>query len=365
MSPGDQIEVLANLRSPKNFNNPGQFDYVGYLERQDVALVGTIKNELLITRLAADQGSPVSRQIRHLRRQLLERLETSFADSDSVLAVMKALLLGEKQALDPQVEEQFRATGLYHVLVISGQHIAVMTVFLYGFFKLIRVPRALMVVLTMATLALYSAVTEAQSSIVRATLMACVFLLALQFDRERNLLNSLSLAAGGLLWLNPFWLFDPGFQLSFQAVLAIGAIAQPLLKQITQPWRSALCQIQDSNFDSQCEPRLADFRIWLRLKIERWQSFPRRDPWNLGSHIVILPFRVLLYLAELLIVSISIQLIFTVLMVIYFHRVSLASPILNLLAVPLVGLLVPLGFVLLLSSFIHLPLELLLTKSCA
>jgi competence protein ComEC len=195
--------------------------------------------------------------------------------------------------------------------------------------------------------------------------MACVLLLALQFDRDRNLLNSLSLAAGSLLWLDPFWLFDPGFQLSFLAVLAIGMIALPLLSKITQPWRHALWQIQDTNLDSECEPRLADFRIWLRLRIERWESFRRTDRWNLCSHIVIFPFRVLLYLAELLIVSISIQLIFAVLMVIYFHRISLVSPILNLLAVPLVGLLVPLGFLLLLSSFIHVPLALVLTKGCA
>ena len=57
LRPGDQVEVLANLRLPKNFNNPGQFDYVAYLERQDVALVGTVKSELLITRLATGQGS--------------------------------------------------------------------------------------------------------------------------------------------------------------------------------------------------------------------------------------------------------------------------------------------------------------------
>jgi predicted membrane metal-binding protein len=62
LRPGDQVEVLANLRLPRNFNNPGQFDYVAYLERQDVALVGTVKNELLITRLATGQGSWLSRK---------------------------------------------------------------------------------------------------------------------------------------------------------------------------------------------------------------------------------------------------------------------------------------------------------------
>ncbi len=79
LSAGDQIEVLANLRLPKNFNNPGQFDYVSYLDRQDVSLVGTVKSELLITRLATGQGSWLSRQIQHLRKALLSRLDRTFA----------------------------------------------------------------------------------------------------------------------------------------------------------------------------------------------------------------------------------------------------------------------------------------------
>ena len=365
LSPGDYVEVLANLRLPKNFNNPGQFDYVAYLERQDVALVGTIKNALLITQLSAGEGSLWMRQIQRLRRKLLAELEASFAGSEAVLPVMKALLLGDKQALSPQVEEQFRATGLYHVLVISGQHVAVMAMFLYGFFKVIRFPRVVVILFTIAGLVLYSAITEAQPSIVRATVMACVFLWVLQFDRDRNLLNSLSLAAGSLLWLDPFWLFDAGFQLSFLAVLAIALIALPLLAAITQPWRESLGQLQDPAFDSPGAPYLADLRIWLRLKIEALQAFLRNDPFNVAGYCVTFPLRAILYLAELLIVSMSIQVIFAVLMVIYFHRVSPVSPFLNLLAVPLVGCLVPLGFLQLLFSFIRLPFEWLLAKCCA
>lgn len=364
LNPGDRVEVLANLRLPKNFNNPGQFDYVAYLQRQGVALAGTVKNELLVTRLARDQGGVFERQVWRWRRSLQLKLERLFEGSPLVLAVMKALLLGDKQALNPQVEEKFRATGLYHVLVISGQHIAIMAAFLYGLFKLFRLPRPLTVAFTMAGLAFYGAITEAQPSVVRAALMACVFLLVLQFDRDRNLLNSLSLAAGCLLWLDPFWLFDPGFQLSFLAVLAIAIIAVPLLCQITLPWRTALWQIEDPTFDAHLTPQLADFRIWLRWKIETLERFVPDKSWNLRKWSLVLPFRLVLYLAELFIVSLSIQLVFLVLMVLFFHRVSLVSFLLNLLAVPLVGLLVPLGFLLLLGSVIGLPLGLPLTWSC-
>ncbi|MCI0620260.1 MAG: ComEC/Rec2 family competence protein [Acidobacteria bacterium] len=363
LSPGDQIEVLAHLRLPKNFNNPGQFDYVAYLERQDVALVGTIKNELLITRLATGQGGWLSRQIQRLRKALLSQLDSAFG-SGEIAGVMRALLLGDRFSLSPQVEETFRVTGIYHVLVVSGQHVAIMAGFLYALFRWVRLPATLATVLTAAGLLLYSALAEGQPSVVRATTMACTFLLALYFDRDRNLLNSLALAAWSLLLLDPFWLFDPGFELSFLAVLAIAVAALPWLRQTTQPWRDGLLRLQNTDWDSRCLPRITDFRIWLRLRLEALQAIAPWDRWHLGSRLVLFSLRALVFVGELLVVSFSIQLVFVVLMAVFFHRASLVSPFLNLLAVPLVGLLVPLGFLLLLLSMLGLPADLLAGKLC-
>ncbi|MSO24119.1 MAG: ComEC family competence protein [Acidobacteria bacterium] len=195
LSPGDQVQVLAHLRLPKNFNNPGQFDYVAYLERQDVALVGTLKNELLINRLATRQGNWLSRQIQRLRKALMSWLDSAFG-SEVTAGVMKALLLGDRSALDARVEETFRITGIYHVLVVSGQHVAVMVALLYALFRWTRFPAILAAALTASGLLLFSALAEWQPSVIRATAMAYTFLLAVHFDRDRNLLNSLSLPPG-------------------------------------------------------------------------------------------------------------------------------------------------------------------------
>lgn len=354
LRPGDQVEVLAHLRLPKNFNNPGQFDYVAYLERQDVALVGTVKSELLINRLASDQGSWLFRRIQHLRKALLSRLESTFGPGETA-GVMKALLLGDRSALDAQIEETFRATGIYHVLVVSGQHVAVMAAALYGIFRLTRFPASLAAASTVAGLVLFSALVEGQPSVIRATAMACTFLLAVHFDRDRDLLNSLSLSAWSLLLLDPFWLFDPGFELSFLAVLAIAVVALPWLRQVTQPWRDGLHRLEDVGRDSHFPPQVADLRVWLRLKLEDLQAWAPWDRWHLTSRISLLTARTLLAVGELLVVSFAIQLVFVVLMAVFFHRVSLIAPFLNLLAVPLVGVLVPLGFLLLSLSLFGLP----------
>ena len=363
LRPGDQIEVLANLRLPRNFNNPGQFDYVAYLERQDVALVGTVKNELLITRLATGQGSWLSRQIRRLRTALLSQLDAAFGPGQTA-GIMKALLLGDRSALDARIEETFRITGIYHVLVVSGQHVAVIAAFLYALFRWTRIPTSLAATLTGIGLLLFSALAEGQPSVIRATAMAGTFLLAVLFDRDRNLLNSLSLSAWSLLLLDPYWLFDPGFELSFLAVLAIATIALPWLRQVAEPWRAGLQRIQDADWDSRCQPHVADLRISLRLKLEELQAWAQWDRWKLGSRLVLLTARLVVAVGELLVVSFAIQLVFVVLMAIFFHRVSLIAPLLNLLAVPIVGVLVPLGFLLLSLGLLGLPTHLVAGTLC-
>jgi competence protein ComEC len=363
LNAGDRVEVLANLRRPKNFNNPGQFDYVSHLERQGVFLVGTIKNELLVTKLGNDDGI-FFRKVHQLRAALLNQIEDTFSTKADVKAALKALLLGEKQGLSSKVEEDFKATGIYHVLVISGQHVAILAGFLFGLFRLARLPLPLRLLCTSLGLILYCLITEGQPSIIRATLMACVYMIVTTLDRDRSLLNSLSMSAMVLLIIDPFWLLDPGFRLSYSAVLAIALIGLPLLRNTTQPFRHALWQIEEASFDAHFSPRIADFRINLRLKVEWVRRHLRLGTSILGKFAVTLPLKVLFYLSDLLLLSMAVQLVFFVLMILYFHRVSLISVFLNILVIPLAGLIVPVGFLFFVTSLILPPVGLPLAMVC-
>src|SRR5207247_9509233 len=113
---------------------------------------------------------------------LLNELNVAFTASEEVKAALRALLLGEKQGLSPQVEESFQATGIYDVLVISGQHVAIMAAFFFGFFKILHLPKSASFPFTMLGLVTYCLVTESQPSIVRSTLMSCLFLHVLFVD---------------------------------------------------------------------------------------------------------------------------------------------------------------------------------------
>ena len=361
---GERLAVLANLRLPQNFNNPGQFDSVAFLGRQDVFLVGTVKSELLITRLGSHQGGWLRNTIWRLRSTLLERINTAFPQPSQVQEIARALLLGEKQGLNPAVEQAFQATGIYHVLVVSGQHVAIIALSLFTVFKFMRLPKAASSLLTVAALCVYCALTEEQPSIVRATLMAGTFLVSLNCDRDRNLLNSLSLAALLILLADPRWVLDPGFQLSFLSVLAIALIALPALEWSLQPFRGALQRLDDATLDARFSPRLADFRIRLRGVLENLRSYV---PIRVHQVIVVgvsLSLRLAFVTAEIAVVSFSIQTVFVILMILYFHRVSSLALVMNLIVVPLVGLIVPIGFLCLLISILSQAACLVLAKLC-
>ncbi len=361
---GERLAVLANLRLPQNFNNPGQFDSVAFLGRQDVFLVGTVKSELLITRLGSHQGGLLRNTISRLRSTLLERISAAFPQSSQVQEIARALLLGEKQGLDPAVEQAFQATGIYHVLVVSGQHVAIIALSLFMVFKFLRLPKGVSSLLTVAALCLYCALTEEQPSIVRATLMAGTFLVSLNFDRDRNLLNSLSLAALLILLDDPRWVVDPGFQLSFLSVLAIALIALPALEWSLQPVRSTLQRLHDATLDARVPPRWADFRIRLRGALENLRRYVPSRVHQVIVMGVSLSLRLAFVTAEIAVVSFSIQAVFVILMILYFHRVSSLALVMNLIVVPLVGLIVPIGFLCLLISFISQAACLVLAKLC-
>jgi competence protein ComEC len=314
------------------------------LERQGVYLVGTIKSELLIIKIASNQGSWLQTTVQKVRGRLLAELDRWQQFSGESAAVLKALLLGTKQELSPQVQDEFQATGIYHVLVVSGQHVAILAAVLLVLMRLLRFPILLRLIFAAIGLAFYCLLTENQPSIVRATQMTLFFLLMLHFDRDRDLLNSLSLSALVLLLIDPFWLLDPGFQLSYLSVLAIALIGIPLVRWTTEPYRHALRNLDQTSLDPHFSPRMADLRVALRLKLDSWNQTRIGRLLKPGKLLVLWPLYLAIYLVDIFLISLGIQLLFVVLMVLYFHRFSIISLVLNILVIPLVGLIVPLGF---------------------
>jgi competence protein ComEC len=211
-------------------------------------------------------------------------------------------------------------------------------------------------------LAAYVGIVQDRPPILRAALMAALYLCARPLFRKIELLNTVALAALVLLIWKPSSLADSSFQLSFVAAAVIAGLALPWMERTSAPYRAGLRHLGDVTRDVAFPPKIAQFRIEMRAAALWLES---RVPQRLAPHasfLVASPIRTGLRLWEIVLLSVAIQIGMLPLLALDFHRVSLVGPVSNIPAVLLTGLIVPLGFLTLLSTFLWLGFAALLAK---
>jgi competence protein ComEC len=205
---------------------------------------------------------------------------------------------------------------------------------------------------TIALLFAYVAIVEQRPPVLRAAVMAGIVVLGGFLFRRLELLNSAGLAALLLLVAKPLALRDSSFQLTFVAIGCIAGLAVPWLEKTAQPYVRALRGWRDVTRDAAHEPYAAQFRIDVR-SLARWMA--ARLPGRVGKatgDIMASGLSLSLRVWELLVVTVALQIGMLPLMARDFHRIALSAPLVNLAAVPLVGILVPLGFLTLAAGLI-------------
>ena len=346
VEPGDRVELLVRARVPRNYLDPGAFDERGSLARQGIYVEGSLRDGSLLTKLEASSASiPWTARFGRLRNHFFDVLDSMFAASADVDAVLRAMLLGDRGFIEHSISERFQQTGVYHVLVVAGLHVGALAAFVFWLGRRVRLPMEATVLATLAVLGFYVLVVEERPPILRAALMAAAVLSAAFFYRRPAVLNGLAVAAVLLLCANPAAAFDPSFQLSIAAVGAIGAIGVPLAEGTTAPYRRALANVNDLTRDPLFPPKPAQTRVLVRGLAT--DHLAQRLPKWLAPHalaMLVIPVRCGLAIWDLMVITLAIQVGLTPLMALYFHRVSLAGPAANLPAVLLTGLIVPLGF---------------------
>lgn len=348
---GDEIEVLAEAKRPQVFRDDGAFDRRAYLAQQNIDLVATLRAPQLIERVASPPGTAAT-WLARARRRLRDEIDKLCAGSPQAAAVLRATLLGDRSSVDRAESTDFQKTGAFHVLVVAGLHLGAIAFALFWIGKTVRLSRGWNTLFTLALLFAYVAVVEQRVPVLRAAVMAAIVLLGGFFFRRLELLNSAALAALILLVARPLALRDSSFQLTFVAIGCIAGLAAPWLEKSAEPYVRALRGWRDVTRDAAHEPRATQFRIDLR-SLAQWLSLrlPQRLGKTLGDALsggILLSFRVW----ELLVVTMALQIGMLPLMARDFHRVALAAPIVNLAAVPMIGILVPLGFLTLLTGLI-------------
>ena len=214
---GDEVRGTFRLRRPRRFDNPGTFDYPAYLATQGITLEGWTREPVEVVR--ASRGSTILGAVFDMRSLLLRRLDAAMPPPEAGL--LKATVLGDRSGLSPEMNRAFLDSGTYHILAISGLNVSILAGTLFGLFRLLRASPRLAAVASALLVTLYAALAGASASVIRAAVMADTYLLAVILDRRGDLLNSLALSALALLWWNPRFLFDVGFQLTYLATLGI------------------------------------------------------------------------------------------------------------------------------------------------
>src|SRR3990172_6737356 len=233
---GDRIRGLVKLRRPRGYLNPGGFDYPLHLKTMGVTLEVRGGEGDILERRGTGEGSIVHSWAYALRARMIRAVSQLLPEDQASL--LTAMTLGERTGISPQIRQAFLGSGTYHILAISGLNVSLLAVALLFVLKAIRIPLRLRALLSMGLITFYAALAGGSPSVVRAAVMADVYLLAMVLDREADPLNTLALSALALLLWQPLFLWDVGFQLTFVATWAILAVVnwQPLLRLPT-PWR--------------------------------------------------------------------------------------------------------------------------------
>lgn len=340
---GQQVEVEARVRKLRNFGNPGAFDNASYMARRGIYWTATAPAGAAVRVLPGRCGSRAGSLLSALRSAVLNRLEKLYAGRPYETGIMQALLIGEQSKVEDSWTDQYRVTGTYHALVISGMHLVVLSAVIVFLLRLCLLGEVIPFIAAASFGWLYAAVTGWQTPVVRAAAALTLVLLARYLYRRQQLLNALAVAAIVLLAIDPYQLFETSFQLSFLCIVTLAAFAVPLLEKTSVPYARGLQALADRDRDVFLPPNVAQFRVELRLLAETaflWTRVPER--WSLA--VVAPVLRAAFYLYETAVISASVQVGLALTMATYFHRISFSGVSANMAVVPLLTLAVPVGF---------------------
>ena len=153
---GQRIEFPAKMRRQHNYGNPGAFDYAHFLARQQVYWSATTLPGAELTALPGRCGSRFWAVIFAIRSAALSRIRSLYEDDPYTLAMMEAILIGESANLQKLWTDDYRTTGTFHALVISGSHVALLAAALIFLLRIGFVPQNFAVTLAVLAAWLYA-----------------------------------------------------------------------------------------------------------------------------------------------------------------------------------------------------------------
>lgn len=300
-----QIMVVSKLQALKPPLNPFQFNYKAYLENKNI--YAQINSDYSSSTILKTTNPSVLGFANTVRQSIITKLE-NYSFKPDELAVIKALLLGYRQDISKNLYEDYANAGAIHILAISGLHIGIILImlnFLLGFLKRYKYGLYIKTGIILILLWSFALIAGLSPSVLRATTMFTALAIGMNLKRPYNSMNTLAISAFVLLLINPFLLFEVGFQLSYLAVIGIVTVF-PMLKPLV--------------------------RSKYKIPNKIW---------------------------ELLAVSFSAQIGILPLSLFYFHQFPGLFFISNVLIIPFLGLILGFGFFIILLTLLNTPQNIL------
>lgn len=221
---GDYICMSGTVSVPDSATNPGTFDQYIYLRNKGYYLCisnGTIES-------GNHRPYSIEGFLYGIKNRCTKIIDNSF-DSESA-SIVKAMLVADKSTLDKNIKKLYSENGIAHIMAISGVHVAIIGMTLYGFLRKLRIGRLISGTFSIAIIVLYGIMTGMSSSTERAVIMLILSIAAEYFGRKTDAPTSMGFAMIIMVLGNPYVILDAGFQLSFAAITGVTVVAPQLRK---------------------------------------------------------------------------------------------------------------------------------------
>lgn len=298
---GDYICMSGTVSVPDSATNPGTFDQYIYLRNKGYYLCisnGTIES-------GNHRPYSIEGFLYGIKNRCTKIIDNSF-DSESA-GIVKAMLVADKSTLDKNIKKLYSENGIAHIMAISGVHVAIIGMTLYGFLRKLRIGRLISGTFSIAIIILYGIMTGMSSSTERAVIMLILSIAAEYFGRKTDAPTSMGFAMIIMVLGNPYVILDAGFQLSFAAITGVTVVAPQLRKLL----RMFKCFIKEAD-----EKKKQKHKKIISLR------------------------KMIIKLIDALVVGIASFITTTPVIIYYYYQFPPYSILINLIVIPLVSLIV-------------------------
>lgn len=294
---GDQINFVGEFLEPDSKRNYGGFDYSLYLKTQKIFGTFNVQNFKIISK---NNGNKIQKNIMNFKQYVKETLRKYLNKDEAELGI--GLVIGDRTGISKEVENDFKDSNLTHMLAVSGSHFTYIILAVGYVNKMIKRNR-LGKIIVIIVIILFMNLTGNTASVARSGIMAIMMVIASLFYRRADIWTSMSVAIIFQLISNPYIIFDVGLQLSYGGVIGIVLFNEKLTELFIK-------------YFNKKETKIKQYII-TAISV------------TLSANIIIIPI-----------------------MLLNFNTLSFSFIISNLLAGPLLGVIVILAFILLFASLL-------------